>query len=420
MTAGVLAAGLGGPLMSRSAKAASANEKIVVAHIGVGGMGMGHLNWFAGFPDVEIAAVCDVDSNRAQAALKRLRELRPNSRAVAETDFRRILERPDIDAITYATPDHWHALNAILAFQAGKHVYGEKPLCHDVAEGNAMLKACKRYNRVFQLGTQIHAGGNYHRVVELVRSGILGKIHTVRLWREGADANLPVRPDSDPPPGLDWDMWLGPARRRPFNASICPYNFRLFWDYSGGIFADFWCHVADLAFWALDLDAPLTVSAGGTDPVSGMEETPGFMDAEFEFENVKLYWHSRTPDIRGAQGRGLGAQFVGTKGELVSDYHSHVVFIGDKEYREIPEVPQSIPRSPGHQQNFVDCIKSAGEPESNMAYAVRMALPMHLALISYRLGRKLTWDNASGSFVNDEAANRMRHRPYRSPWTLPG
>ena len=418
--AGMIGAGFGFPAAARAGRAISANEKIVVAHVGVGGMGTGHVGWFAGFPDVETAAVCDVDSAHAEAALARLKEIRPDTRAVVETDFRRLLDRPDIDVITYATPDHWHALNAILAFQAGKDVYGEKPLSYDIAELQAMLKACRRYGRVFQLGTQIHAGDNYHRVVELVRSGILGTIHTIRLWKVGGDAQVGFPEDSDPPPTLNWDMWLGPAPWRRFNQSICPFTFRYHWDYSSGVFGDFWCHVADLPFWALDIGAPRTISASGDDPLDHIVTTPAFMDAEFEFPNLKMYWYSRTPDVPGAQGRGLGIQFVGTKGELVADYDSRVILIDGKQYDDIPEVPVSLPRSPGHQRNFLDAVKSGAQTESNIAHAARMTLPLHLATIAYRLGRKVTWDYVSGSFVDDEAANRMRHRPYRAPWYLPG
>jgi predicted dehydrogenase len=418
--AGVVEAGVSLRDLARAAEIVSANDKIVVAHIGVGGMGAGHVSWFAGFPEVETAAVCDVDSTHAEKALAHLKKIRPDTSAIIESDFRRVLDRPDIDVITYATPDHWHALNAILAFQAGKHVYGEKPLSYDMIEGQAMLKACRRYRRVFQLGTQIHAGDNYHRVAELVKAGVVGTVHTVRLWKVGGDMAVEFAPDSDPPPTLDWDMWLGPAPKRPYNPRICPFTFRYYWDYSGGVFADFWCHIADLAFWALDLGAPLAVSASGSDPLDHMVTTPGFMDAEFEFPNLKMYWHSRRPDIRGAGDRDPGIQFVGTRGELVASYDSRAIYVDDKEYADIPEVPATLPRSPGHQRNFLDCVKSGAETESNLAYASRMTLPMHLAQTAYRLGRKLTWDAQRGEFVGDQTANRMRHRPYRAPWHLPG
>jgi predicted dehydrogenase len=409
---------LGLSLTSRRAKAVSPNEKIVVAHVGVGGMGTAHLQWFAAFPDVDVAAVCDVDSARAEAALEALKKMRPDTKAVAVTDFCRILERKDVDAVTQATPDHWHALVAVLAFQAGKHVYGEKPLSYSLHEAQVMRESRRKHNRVFQLGTQIHAGDNYHRVVELVRSGALGKIHTVRVWKVGGDTMRKVPPDADPPPTLNWDLWLGPAPQRRFNPAIAPYNFRYFWDYAGGVFTDFWCHIADVVFWALDLGAPKTVEATGDDLAQYTVTTPPFMDAEFEFDDLKMTWHSRVPDVKGAKGRGIGAQFVGTKGELVTDYGSRVIFLDGKELNDLPDVPQSLPRSPGHQRNFLDCIKSGDAPESNLDYVYRMTLPMFMACLFYRLGRKLKWDDARSEFVGDAEANRMKQRPYRSPWSL--
>lgn len=429
-SAATVEAALGFPMVSGCAaassceaaspvKAVSANEKIVVAHIGVGGMGCGHLSWFANEADVEVAAVCDVDSNRAAKALANLKNIRPDTKAVVETDFRRVLERKDIDAITCATPDHWHALIAILAFQSGKHVYGEKPVSYDLAEAQAVLKISRRNKRVFQLGTQIHAGDNYHRAVELVRSGVLGRIHTVRCWKAGGYAVSQVPPDTDPPAGLDWDMWLGPAPKRGFNSAICPYNWRFFWDYAFGTFGDFWCHMADLPYWALDLGAPLSVKATAEEPYRNKPTTPAFMDAEFEYYGLRMTWSSRIPDFEGAAGKDHGIQFVGTNGKMVVDYETRAIYMYGKVTDDLPDVPKSIPRSPGHHRNFLDCVKSGSEPESNIVHAARMTLPMHLATISYRVGRKVEWDAAKSQFVNDEDANRLRHRPYRAPWTLP-
>lgn len=415
---GIVEAGLGFPLIAGSAKAASANDKIVVAHVGVGGMGESHVLQFAQHPDVETAAVCDVDPNRAAAVLDHLRKSRPDTRAVAVTDFRRLLDRKDIDVITYATPDHWHALNAILSFGAGKHVYGEKPLSYDLVEGEAMRKSCRQHKRVFQLGTQIHAGDNYHRVVELVRSGALGKIHTVRLWKCGGDVGAGFVPDSEPPAGMDWDMWLGPVPKRPYNRAICPAQWRFFRDYSGGVFADFWSHLADLPFWALDLDAPLTVKATAEDPLDHMVTTPGFVEAEIEFADLKMIYNSRVPDISGAAGKDKGIQFIGTKGELIVDYDTRLVTIDGKQFDDLPDVPRSLPRSPGHHRNFLNCVRSGADPESNIDHAARMTLPMHLASISYRLGRKLSWDASREEFIADDTANRLRHRPYRAPWSI--
>jgi len=410
------AAGL--TLISRGLGAAPPSDRIVTAHIGLGSMGTGHLHWFAAFPDVEIAALCDVDETRLADRMKELKGLRPGSRAVAYSDFRRVLERGDIDVITCATPDHWHALVAISAFQAGKDVYGEKPLSYCPEEGRVMQETLERHGRVFQLGTQIHATENYHRVVELVRSGSLGKIHTVRLWKTGRSPGMGFPADRKPPATLDWDMWLGPARYREYNPALCPGTFRYFLDFSGGVYQDFWCHIADVAFWALEPGGLKSVSARGEPPWDGIADAPGWIEVDFAFEGLDLHWTTDPPDVPGAQGRQIGACFEGTRGSLVCDYDSLEVRLDGEVLPDLPDVPKTIPRSPGHQRNFLDCVKSRTQPESNLPYVRRMTLPMHLGLIAWRLGRKLEWDSQAERFVGDPAADYLLSRPYRSPWKL--
>jgi predicted dehydrogenase len=229
------------------------SDRVRIAHIGLGGMGNSHMDWFAKLPDAEIVALCDLDKEHLDSTFKKLQTYTPILKRTLYSDFRHVLDRKDIDAITCATPDHWHAQIATLAFQAGKDVYGEKPLSYDVSEGQMMLKNLKRHDRIFQMGTQIHAGDNYHRVVELIRSGAIGKVHTVRLWKTGFPPVLQPAPVQNPPPGLNWDMWLGPcALCTDYTPARCHFSYRYFLDYSGGVFADFWCHIADVVFWALD------------------------------------------------------------------------------------------------------------------------------------------------------------------------
>ena len=231
--------GLGLYFLPGMAQKVAASDRVRIALVGLGWMGTEHLKWFAALPDVEIVALCDVDQNHLDTAMKTLATLQPQSKAEAYRDFRRVLDRKDIDAISCATPDHWHAQIATLAFEAGKDVYGEKPLSYDIGEGQRMLKALKRHNRVFQMGTQIHAGDNYHRVVEILRSGTLGKINTVRLWKTGAPPDLGPPQIQAPPPQLDWDMWLRPAPYTDYTPQRCHFTYRYFLDYSGGVFADF-------------------------------------------------------------------------------------------------------------------------------------------------------------------------------------
>jgi predicted dehydrogenase len=393
------------------------SDRLRVAHIGLGGMGNNHLQWFAALPDVEIVALCDVDGDHLTGTMKTLKELKPDNLAKGYGDFRHILDRQDVDVITCATPDHWHAQIATLAFLAGKDVYGEKPLSYNVQEGKLMLKTLKKHNRIFQLGTQIHAGENYHRVAELIRAGAIGKVHTVRIWKTGFSPGMGHPPSQTPPPTLNWDMWLGPAPYVPYVPERCHVNYRYFLDYSGGVFADFWCHIADIVWWAVQPKGLKNVAARG-DKTDGIADAPKWLDADFEFENLKLFWTTQPPDVPGAADRGIGAYFEGDKGTLICDYETRSIRIDGKNLPDIPEIPLSLKRSPGHQQNFVNAVKSRSQPESNLQHAREMTLPMHLALISWRLGRKLSWDSKEEMFTGDAEANALLDRKYREPWDL--
>lgn len=395
----------------------AASDRLRVAHIGLGGMGNNHMNWFANLPEVDIVALCDLDEIHLNDTLKKLKELKPDSKAKGYSDFRHILDRNDVDAITCATPDHWHAQIATLAFQTGKDVYGEKPLSYDVREGQMMVENMKKYNRVFQLGTQIHAGDNYHRVVEIIQSGAIGKVHTVRLWKNSFSPVLKATPNPVLPKTLDWDMWLGIAPMVDYEPNRCHLTYRYFLDYSGGVFADFWCHIADIVWWAINPTGLKTIEAKGKEP-KGIGDAPKWVDANFEFDGLNVFWTTKPPKVPGAKERGIGAYFEGDKGTLICDYETRSITINGQTMDDIPGIPKSIPRSPGHQQNFVDAVKSRIQPESNLEYARKMTLPMHLALISWRLGRKLNWDENTETFINDNEANSMLSRTPREKWKL--
>ena len=408
----------GFPLLSLKKRFVPPSDTLRVAHIGLGGMGRTHLQWFAEFPDVETVALCDVDQTRLAEGQTLLQSLRSGAKAEVYSDFRHILDRSDVDVVTCATPDHWHALVSIMAFQAGKDVYGEKPLAHSVAEGQAMLRHQLRHNTAFQLGTQIHAGDNYHRVVEIVQSGLLGTIHTVRIWKTGYDPDLGFPLNETPPETLDWDMWLGPAPYVPYTPARCHGTFRHFYDYSGGTFADFWCHIADIAFWALDPQELTSVDATG-EKLDGIAETPLWIDVHYAYKDLDMYWTTTPLDIPWANGRHIGANFEGTDGSLICDYEEREIYLNGEVLTDLPGVPVSLPRSPGHQRNFLDAVKSRREPESNLSYVRKMTLPMHLGSISFRLKRKLFWDSQNEAFIDDFAANYLLSRPYRAPWSLP-
>lgn len=397
---------------------AAPSDRVRVAHIGINGMGNNHMNWFAALPDVEIAALCDVDELHLNKTFESLKTLKPDTKAKLYDDFRRVLDNKDIDAITIATPDHWHATIAILAFQAGKDVYGEKPLSYDVKEGQMMLSALEKHQRIFQLGTQIHAGDNYHRVVEIIKSGVIGDIKTVRIWKTGFSPGMGNPKPQPVPKSLNYDMWLGPAPKVDYIPERVHVNYRFFLDYSGGVFADFWCHIADIVWWAVQPKGLTSISAKG-EKTDGMATAPKWLDAEFQFDGLKIYWTTDPPNVEGAKDRHIGAYFEGTKGTLICDYGTHEVTIDGKPVKDF-EVSVKIPRSPGHQQNFVDAVKARTQPESNLKYVRDMTLPMHLALISYRLGRPLQWDAQQELFIGDSEANNLLSRKSRKKWNLIG
>ena len=410
---------IGLPLLSSTFRNVAPSDRVRVAVIGLGNQGRSHMNWFNALPQVEIAALCDVDKIRLEAAANQLRAVNPEARPDLYSDFRKILERKDIDAVTCATPDHWHALIAILAFQAGKDVYGEKPLTYSLAEGRAMLNHLQKNNRIFQLGTQIHAGDNFHRVAEIIQSGKLGKIHTVRLWKTGGSPGLGFPPNETPPETLDWEMWLGPAPYAEYTPVRCHGTYRHFFDYSGGVFADFWCHIADIMFMSIHPKGLYSIESRGERPYDGISDTPRWIDVDFKFRDLDVYWTTIPPEVPDSDKMHIGAHFEGTEGSLTCDYNNRLIKIGNEIVNDIPEIPVTIPRSPGHQQNFIDSVKSRQQPESNLVYVREMTIPMHLAVISFRLKRKLEWDSVNETVKGDYAANYLLSRTYRKPWTLP-
>lgn len=404
------------PFIARAAQV-PASERIRVAHVGVGSKGRTHINWFANMPDIDVVALSDVDSTHLNASLAHLAKIQPKAPpAQGYADFRRILERKDVDVITYASPDHWHALMAISAFEAGKDVYGEKPLSYSLREGQRMEQVMRRTKRVFQLGTQIHAGDNYHRISEIIRSGQLGTIHTVRLWKTGGSPGLGFPANQTPPDHLDWNTWLGPAPLVPYTPARCHGTFRYFFDYSGGVFGDFWCHIADLLYMALEPSGLYSIDARGAIPQDGIADTPRRIDVDFKFKNLNVFWTTDPPAIPHAAKMGIGAHFEGTKGTMTCDYDQRFITINGETVNDLPQVPITLPRSPGHQRNFLDAVKTRATPESNLPYARQMALPMHLALTSFRLKRPLTWDHTKEVVVGDAAANYLLGRVNRKPF----
>jgi len=415
------AAGAGLLVLPRWARGAPPSDQVVLGIIGAGGIAGSHVSWFLPRSDVKVDAIADVDNERWAKRLQQIHAHYKNTEAKGYQDFRRVLDRPDIDAVTVATPDHWHGLIACLAFQAGKDVYGEKPMAHNYREARAMVTLGHRYGRVFQLGTQVHACENFHRIVEIVRAGRLGKIHTVRVWYKGRAPVFPFTPAGPVPPQLDYDLWLGPAPWRPYHPKHVHYNFRFFWPFCNADYSNFYCHIADPACWACEMGMPVRIDARGEELTEGMCETCKWIDVTHTFPDGLVYhFHTNVPKLPGVFNTRIGARFGGTEGSLTTDYGKRVILMKDgTELTDFADVPKTLPRSPGHQRNFLDCIKSRQLTDSHLGYALRLNTPMLLSIVSYRLGRPLRWDPQTEQFVGDDEANRLLGRVYREPWSLP-
>ena len=391
------------------------NDQIVLGFIGLGGMGSGLLEIFRKFPDVRVGAVCDVyEPHRLRA--RQAAGGNPSD----YKDFREVLDRKDVDAVVVATPDHWHAIPTILACQAGKDVYCEKPLSYRIAEGRAMVKAAEDNKRVTQMGNLIHATENYHRVVEIVRSGVLGKITKTRVWMAADRSGLGKPADSAPPAGVDYDFWLGPAPLRAFNSNRFLFSWRYFWDYAGGILMDFCCHIVDLVHWAMEVDAPETVVAtGGRYALQDNAETPDTLEVVYHYaKGFDMVWSQADASSHGFEGRGLGIMFQGTDATLVADYGTFEVF--PEKGRSIALPAPSLPRSVGHHREWLDAIKTRARCSCHFEYGHRLTSVGHLGNIALWTGEKLRWDGAAERVTNHDDANRhLTRAAYRAPWALP-
>jgi len=420
----VFAAGLplaGGLVLSPLPRAAAASEKVRVALIGSGGMGRGDLATFFLNPEVDCPVVCDVDDKQLAEAVKLVKEKRD---ATPETvkDFRRVLERKDVDAVVVATPDHWHALPTVMACQAGKDVYVEKPLALTIAEGRAMIEAARRHNRVCQMGAQRLSSPTYAQAVDFVKTGKLGKVGLVRAWAYldwirpiGSPADGPV------PPGVDYDMWLGPAPDRLFNSHRFHFNFRWFWDYAGGLMTDWGVHLIQVLLWAMGPEPPKSVmSSGGKYVLEDNSETPDTQITVYEFPSYTLVWEHKVGVGLGLYNRPWGMSFTGTEGTLViNDSGWEILREPTKDALEPKKYPGGADPRPAHVRNFLDCIKSRQQPIENLGVGHHVSTVAHLGNIALRTGHKVNWDTQAERVIDDPKADALVSVPYRKPWQLP-
>ena len=427
-----------------ASRVAGASMRLRVALVGCGGRGRSVATKMAAVEGVEYVSFCDVYDRQAEEARERI----AGGKGKLERDFRRVVEDSEVDAVHVATPDHWHALPAVEAISAGKHVYVEKPLGHNVLEGKAMVKAAATSKAVFLTGTQHRSAPHLAEAADIVRSGKLQDVHFVRVWNY---ANLmpagPGRtPDSDPPEGLDWDFYLGPAPWVPFNKMRFLRTYRFFYDYAGGWITDFGTHRFDTVHQVMGEDQPQSVvAAGGRFAVAGMGDQPDLLQATFQYPGFILSYETCNTNSFGSMGRLTpGMRLHGARGKEnrpngMAFYGSNGTMIVDRlGYEIIPEsgayggslssgdafVPSRLDRmhrsgeepSARHAQHFVRCVRDGEELRTDALTGHRSSLVAHLGNIAYHAGRKLVWDAEREDFVNDAVASRMLGRKARKPW----
>jgi predicted dehydrogenase len=422
-----------------------ANDRVVLGLIGCGGRGMDVAQLMVKVPGAEYGAVCDVYAPNAEQAKKQL-----NPSAQVFGDFRKLLDLKEIDAVHIATPDHWHAIPTVLACEAGKDVYVEKPLAHNIKEGRAMVTAARKHNRIVQTGTQHRSAPHYREVERIIQSGELGEVRFVRVWNYSnmTPNGIGRTPDSPVPEGLDWDFYLGPAPKVPFNRSRFLGTFRWFWDYANGTITDFGTHRFDTVHQVMHVEAPKTVSAsGGRFTLKDNGEMPDVLQVTYEYDGFVLSYEAcninahgtggRTPEMnyygmRDKTDRPNGEAYYGTNGALFCDrigfeiYPEPVAVARTRRERSKPieayrmeaKRQQSKDATDLHAAHFIECVRSRKTPNADVEIGHRSTTVPLLGNIAYKTGRKLVWNAAKEDFVNDAAASKLLGRKARKPWDL--
>jgi predicted dehydrogenase len=411
------------------------NEKLDIAIIGAGGRGAANTGSVS---SENIVALCDVNAKALDAAGMK----HPGAKKFK--DFRRVFDEADsFDAVVVSTCEHTHAFATMLALRHGKHVYCEKPPTHGIWEARRIREEAAKAKVATQMGIQVHATENYHRVVELVQAGVIGAVREAQVWvsrawglqsEEAAKRNKDIvfvteRPKDamTPPEFLDWDLWLGPAPARPYHEVYFPGpKWYRWWDFGSGTMSDLGSHWNDLPFWALRLDAPKAIEAQG--PPAHPEIAPASMSATYEYgaraelPPVKLVWHQgeNRPEIwkrGGIPQWGNGCLFIGDKGMILADYAKHVI-LPEKDFAGLERPAPTIAKVTSHHGEWIECCKTAKAPSANFDYAGRLTEANHLANVAYRVGKKIEWDAENLRVINAPEAERIVRREYRKGWEL--
>lgn len=393
-------------------------------------MGWADLSSMLKNPGVRCIALCDVDQtvlNRRAADLARITSTTaPGVKPTLYTDFRKLLENKDIDAVIVGTPDHWHCLPTVYACQAGKDVYVEKPLANSIQECDLMLAAARKNKRIVQVGQWQRSGEHWKSALDYVRSGQIGKVRSVKTWAfMPYGKTFPPVADTPVPAGVDYDMWLGPAPQRPFNRNRFHGSFRYFWDYAGGLMTDWGAHMIDIGLWGMEVTTPKSVAAiGGRYAFPDHDgQTPDTMQTVYDFGNFSLLWEQSLGTGRGPYDRDHGVAFIGNLGTVVIDRSKWEV-LPEVEGGKYLTAALPIQRGDGkdldrHTLNFIECIRSRQTPNCSIEAGRSVAVCAQLGNIAHRVGQQVVWDDASSTITNNAKANELVKAHYRSPWQLP-
>ncbi|HEV3167626.1 MAG TPA: Gfo/Idh/MocA family oxidoreductase [Isosphaeraceae bacterium] len=433
-----LSAGAAALLATQSASTATAaNSKIRLGLIGAGSRGNQLLDAFLPQSDVDFVCIADVDDHHASETADRIKKEKGNTPKTSR-DYREMLDSKDVDAVVIATPDHWHAIPTIHACQAGKDVYVEKPVGHNVAEGKAMIAAARRHDKVVAVGTQQRSSQHFQKAVETVRSGKLGDVFWIQTWNfeNISPVGMSNQADEEAPSHVDYDRWLGPAPKRPFNRNRFHLLFRWFFDYAGGMMSDWGVHLNDIALWALDAKGPQSVyTTGGILTTKDNRDTPDTLQVVYEFPKCTLTYSMRKGNGLKFNGHDYGILFCGTDASLLLDrsgydiipdkviepYGFKIVY-GERDLRKITTQAEHVKGDDGgvpHARNFLDCLSTRKRPTCDIEIAHRSTNTCHLGNIAYKVGRKLEWDSETETFKKDPESNALLTREYRQGYELP-
>jgi predicted dehydrogenase len=405
----------------------SPSDQINIGAIGLNGMGWADLSAALKLPGVNVVAICDVDSNVLDSRMKDLAALKlDTSRITRYSDYRKLLEQKDIDAVIIGTPDHWHALIMIEAVRAGKDVYVEKPCGNSIGECRAMVAAQKKFNRVVQVGQWQRSQQHFKDAVDFVYSGQLGNIRTVKVWcYQGWMRPLPVVPDTPPPPGVDFAMWLGPAPKRSFNASRFHFNFRWFWDYAGGLMTDWGVHLLDYGLLGMKAKDPKTIAALGGDFAYPdlYQETPDTLTTLYEFDGFNMVWDHAMGIDNGSYGRDHGIAYIGNNATLVLSRSGWEVMEEKQSKQKVsaPFVKASDNGLDNHMANFMGVVRSRRMEDLHCSIeeAAHTAIVAQMGNISVRSAQRLSWNPVAGKFTDEKINKEYLTKVYHNGWQLP-